>query len=178
MQIGNRVGLAMALTVMLGGCAATVKKGNDAAPVKIGANATKSIVLSMTGGKDATDSKDWEPFKGLWREALKEEATAAGATFAAQEGEPKPTGEAGTLLAVNVTDFRYLSTGARVAFGIMTGNAFVDANVSFRDLSTGEVWGERHYDTTSSTWQGVFSPMTDKQVHAICKEIVSTLSAH
>jgi hypothetical protein len=109
---------------------------------------------------------------------MQEEATAIGASFTAQDGEPKPTGSAGTLLAVDVIDFRYVSTGARIGLGIMTGNAFVNAQVSFRDLSTGQVWGERHYDTSSSAWQGVFAPMTDKQVHAICKEIVSTLSSH
>src|SRR6202000_132293 len=115
---------------------------------------------------------DWEPFKGMWREAMQEEATAVGASFATQEGDVKPTGAPGTLLAVDIVDFRYVSTGARIGFGIMTGNAFVNAQVSFRDLSSGQVWGDRHYDTSSTAWQGVFSPMTDKQVHAICKEIV------
>jgi hypothetical protein len=174
----SRIGIALTLTVLLGGCAATVKKSDDVKPMKVGANATKSIVLNMTGGKDATDSKDWGSFKGVWRDALQEEAGAVGATVSTQEGEAKPTGAPGTLLAVNVADFRYVSTGARIGFGIMTGNAFVNAQVSFRDLNTGEVWGERHYDTASSAWQGVFAPMTDKQVHAICKEIVATLSNH
>ena len=178
MGIGSKITIALMLTALLGGCAATVKKSDDAKPVKVGANATRAIVLNMTGGRDATDSKDWEAFKGIWREALQEEASAAGSTFAAQEGAAKPTGAPGTLLAVNVADFRYISTGARVGLGIMTGNAFVNAEVSFRDLNTGEVWGERHYDTSSSAWQGVFAPMTDKQVHAICKEIVATLSNH
>lgn len=169
MRFAHKITLAVMLTALLGGCAATVKKDNDAKPVKVGANATKAIVLTMTGEKDATQSKDWEPFKGIWREALQEEATAIGATFTAQDGEAKPTGAPGTLLAVNVVDFRYISAGARYGFGVMTGNAFVNAQVSFRDLSTGEVWGERHYDTSSSAWQGVFAPMTDKQVHAIAK---------
>ena len=178
MGIVSRICIAMTLTVLLGGCAATVKKSDDVKPLKVGANATRTIVLNMVGEKDATDSKDWEPFKGIWREALQEEASAVGATVSAQEGGPKPTGTPGTLLAVDVVDFRYVSTGARIGFGMMTGNAFVNAQVSFRDLNTGEVWGERHYDTTSSAWQGVFAPMTDKQVHAICKEIVATLSNH
>jgi hypothetical protein len=158
------MGLAVILTALLGGCAATVKKADDAAPLKVGPDATKSIVLTLKGEKDATDDKDWESFKEIWREAMREEVAGIGATFTAQEGEPKPSGASGTLLAVGL--------------GIMTGNAFVNADVSFRDLSTGQVWGERHYDTTSSAWQGVFAPMTDKQVHAICKEIVSTLSSH
>jgi hypothetical protein len=178
MGILSKVGIAMMLTVLLGGCAATVKKSDDVKPVRVGANATKAIVLNMVGEKDATDSKDWESFKGVWRDALQEEASPLGVTVSAQEGQPKPTGAPGTLLAVDVVDFRYVSTGARIGFGIMTGNAFVNAQVSFRDLNTGEVWGERHYDTASSAWQGVFAPMTDKQVHAICKEIVATLSNH
>jgi hypothetical protein len=176
MRVASR--FAVILTMLLGGCAATVQKSDDVTSVRVGANATKSIVLSMAGSKDATDSKDWEAFKGVWREALKEEANAVGATVTAQDGESKPTGVPGTLLAVNVVDYRYISAGARYGFGVMTGNAFVNAQVSFRDLNTGELWGERHYDTTSSAWQGIFSPMTDKQVHAICKEIVTTLSSH
>jgi hypothetical protein len=66
----------------------------------------------------------------------------------------------------------------RYGFGVMTGNAFVQARVSFRDLKTGDSWGERSYDTSSTAWQGVFSAMTDKQVRAICKEIVADLSKH
>lgn len=174
----HRIVMVIGVSLLLGGCAATVKKTGDAAPIKVSASATKSIVLSMTGDKDATDSKDWEPFKGLWREAMKEEAAAIGASFSAQDGEPKPNGTPGTLLAVNIADFRLVSAGARYGFGVMTGNAFVNAQVAFRDLNTGEVWGERRYDTSSTAWQGVFSPMTDKQVRAICKEIATTLSGH
>jgi len=50
--------------------------------------------------------------------------------------------------------------------------------VSFRDLKTGEVWGEQSYDTSSTAWEGIFSAMTDKQVRAICKEITAELSKH
>jgi hypothetical protein len=162
----------------LGGCAAGVKKGDNAVPIKVGTDASKMLVLNMTGSKDSTTSKDWEPFMGLWRQALKEDMASMGAPFSAQEGEPKSTGEPGTLLVVDITDFRYLSAGARYGFGIMTGNAFVNARVSFRDLKTGEVWGEQKYDTSSTAWQGVFSAMTDKQVRAICKEIVGNLAVH
>jgi hypothetical protein len=96
----------------------------------------------------------------------------------AHEGEPKATGEPGTLLVVDVADFRLLTASARVGLGVMTGNAYVQAKVSFRDLKTGDTWGEQKYDTTSTAWQGVFSPMTEKQVRAICKEITSELTAH
>ena len=179
MLLTNRMAFVLLLSALLGGCAATVKKTGDETPIKVGADATKAIVLSMTGSnKDVTEAKDWESFKGIWREALQEEATAIGATFENQEGGPKPTGKPGTLLAVDVADYRLISVGARVGLGIMTGNAYVKAHVTFRDLNTGAAWGDRQYDTSSTTWQGVFSPMTDKQVRAICKEMVSTLSEH
>ncbi|HMK86854.1 MAG TPA: hypothetical protein VK437_12925 [Steroidobacteraceae bacterium] len=173
----TRTAIALAL-LALGGCAATVQKSADSRPIVVGQESTKSFVLNMTGGKDATDSKDWEPFKGLWRQALKEDASAIGASFSAQEGEPRSTGEPGTLLVVHIADFRYVSTGARYGFGIMTGNAFVQAHVSYRDLKTGDVWGERDYDTSSTAWQGVFSAMTDKQVRAICQQIVTDVAPH
>ena len=176
MRATHRIAFALLLSVFLSGCAATVSKSGDAAPIKVGAGATKSIVLSMAGSDAATVSKDWEPFKGLWREAMKEEAASTGASFTTQDGDPAPTGSPGTLLAVNIADFRLVSAGARYGFGALTGNAYVEAQVTFRDLNTGEVWGVRHYDTASSVWQGVLAPMTDKQVRAICKEIVTTLS--
>jgi hypothetical protein len=162
--------------IALCGCAATVKRDDASASIKVGSDAAKSVVLNMTGSADSTESKDWEPFKGLWRQALKEETAAMGASFTAQEGDAKSTGEPGTLLVVDIADYRYLSTGMRYGFGVMTGNAYVIARVSFRDLKTGESWGERNYDTSSTAWQGIFSAMTDKQVHAICKQIVADLS--
>src|SRR6266849_5437305 len=105
--------VGMALT----GCAASVKRAENSPPIRVGDGATKMLVLNMTGSKDSTESADWEPFKGLWRQALKEDAVTLSAPFSAQEGEPKSTGEAGTLLVVDVADFRYLSTGMRYGFG-------------------------------------------------------------
>ena len=162
--------------VVLSGCAATVNKPANSKPILVGKDASKNIVLNMTGSKISTGSSDWEPFKGLWRQALKEDTAAMGTAFAAQEGDAKSTGEPGTLLVVDIADFRYLSTGMRYGFGIMIGNAFVRAHVSYRDLQNGDLWGERDYDTTSTAWEGIFSAMTDKQVRAICQQIVIDLS--
>lgn len=169
--------LTLAL-IVLSGCAATVHKPTDLKPIVVGKDAAKNIVLNMSGSKDSTASSDWEPFKELWRQALKEDAVILGASFAAQEGDAKSTGEPGTLLVVDIADFRYLSAGMRYGFGIMTGNAFVRAHISFRDLQSGDMWGERDYDTTSTAWEGIFSAMTEKQVRAICQQIITDLSGH
>jgi len=170
--------LAMLIAVSMGllsGCAATVRTSEGTAPVRVGSHANSAIVLSITGSKTATESSDWEQFKGIWRQALKDEASSISATFDTQEGDPKAKGMPGTLLVVDVADFRLISAGARYGLGVMTGNAFVSARVTFRDLASGDVWGDRPYDTKSTAWQGVFSAMTEKQVRAICRDIAQTL---
>jgi hypothetical protein len=68
---------------------------------------------------------------------MQDEATAIGATFASQDGSPKASGDAGTLVVVEIADYRYLSAGSRVALGVMTGNAFIKSRVQFVDLSSG-----------------------------------------
>ena len=166
----------LASLAVMTGCAATVQKSGQPAPTVVGAEAGKSVVLNMTGSTVATTAKDWNDFKGLWRDACTQEFTAVGAVFSMQDGEPKPTGDTGTLVVVNIVDYRYVSTAARMMFGIMTGNAFINAQVTFRDLKSGDVRATKTYDTTSTAWQGIFSGMTTKQVRAMCHEIVGEIA--
>jgi hypothetical protein len=175
MQCARHLSILTAF-LLLAGCASTVQKSGQSAPVPVGAEAGKSIVLNMTGSTVATTAKDWNDFKGLWRDACTQEFTAAGAVFSMQDGEPKPTGDAGALVVVDVADYRYVSTGARIMFGVMTGNAFINAQVTFRDLKSGDVRATKTYDTTSTAWQGIFSGMTIKQVRAMCHEIVGEVA--
>lgn len=162
------------MTLAVAGCASTVQKSDESAPTPVsGAAAGRSIVLNITGSTVATTAKDWNDFKGLWPQACTEEAAAAAAAFSMQQGPPTPTGSDGTLVVVDIADYRYVSTGARIALGVMTGNAFINAQVTFRDLKNGGVRATKTYDTSSSAWQGVFSGMTTKQVRAMCHEVVS-----
>lgn len=140
--------------------------------MRVPADSSRRVVLNITGSPQSTGSRDWEAFKGEWRGAFRRQADLATVAFEAQEGNPRPTGAAGTLLTVNVHDFRYLSPGARYGFGIMTGNAYIESSASFADLSTGTNFGTRSYSTTSSAWQGVFSAMTEKQVEALAAEMI------
>lgn len=171
--------IATLIVALLTGCAATVNKPTavDAPPLRIPAEASKHVVMNITGSKVATESKDWEPLKGEWRSAMKAATDAAGMRFTEQTGNPRPTSEAGTLVVVHVNDYRYLSAGARYGFGIMTGNAYIDSKVRFADLKSNATYGERTYNTSSTAWQGIFSAMTGKQIEAICKEIVTEISA-
>jgi hypothetical protein len=173
-------GALLAAAVLLGGCAAQVVKSGSApgatsAPINVPAESSRRVVLSMSGPDAVLQSKDWESFKGEWRSAFQSEASAAGIALSFQDGQAKPLGEAGTLLAVHVSDYRYLTPGARFGFGVMTGNAFIDAKIRYLDLKSGQPFGEQSINTSSSAWQGVFSAMTDKQVQAIAKDVVADI---
>lgn len=142
----------------------------------IAAAAAKRIVLVVKGSKVSSDSKDWELLRAEWRRAIAGAASNAGMTFSYQESAPQPSAEVATLVTVNVNDYRYVSPGARYGFGVMTGNAFIDADVSFAELPSGKLVGTRKYNTSSTAWQGIFSAMTEKQIQAISAEIVKEVS--
>lgn len=147
--------------------AAATAAAPSAQPVPVPAVSAKKVVLNMTGTKTSVDSKDWASFKEEWRATFADHAKDAGITFAMQDGEPRAVGEPGTLLTVYVNDYRQVGIGARIMFGIMTGNAYIDAKVSFSDLNTGRRFGDQAYNTTSTAWAGVFAKMTPQQVDAI-----------
>jgi hypothetical protein len=170
---------AAAAALLLGGCAATVQTqtptGLPAPSFKVPAESAQRLVLNLQ--LDPRHAKDagWDAFRKEWVDIVQEQATARGLKFAAQDGEPKATGEAGVLLSVKVNDYKHVSVGQRVMFGIMTGNAFIDAKAEFRDLRTGAVYGDRSYNTTSSAGQGVFAPVTPKQIYAIADDAIDAI---
>ena len=168
---------ALLIVAALTGCAATVNKSAtvDAPLLRVPAESSKQVVMNVTGSKVATASNDWEALKGEWRAAMKAATAEAGIKYSEQDGSARPVPEAGTLVVVQVDDYRYLSPGARYGFGVMTGNAYINSKVRFADLKSGATYGERSYNTSSSAWEGIFSAMTGKQIEAICKQIVAEI---
>ena len=118
----------------------------------------------LIGSDVTTSAKDWIGFKGIWKDECSDEFHEAEAQFSMQDGVPQPTGCEGALVVVNVVDYHYVSVGARVMLGVMTGNASINAKVGFRDLKTAEMWATKTYDTKSWAWNGVVAAMTTKQV--------------
>jgi hypothetical protein len=171
--------LLLAGALALGGCAATVHRetptGFPATPIAVPAESARRLVLNVE--LDARHPKDagWQAFRQEWIDIVREQATARGVQFVAQEGEAKPTGEAGVLLAVQINDYKHVTVGQRMMLGIMTGNAFIDAKAQFRDLRTGAAFGDRHYNTSSSAGQGVFAPVTPKQIYAIADDALAAI---
>ena len=138
---------------------------------------TKRLVLNMTGPATVTQSKDWPAFQEEWRATFADHAKEAGVAFDVQKGDARSIGEAGTLLQVYVNDYRMIGIGSRIFFGVMTGNAYIDAKADYTDLNDGKVFGERTYNTTSSAWGGVFAKMTPQQVDAIASRVFGELAS-
>jgi hypothetical protein len=185
--------LAVSISLLLGACASSRSDKTEAPaapakaeaetaapatpPVPVPAASARKLVLAMTGPKKVTEAKDWADFKKEWRDTFAEHAKQAGIAFSFVDGEAKPQGEAGTLLAVQVDDYRMVGIGARIFFGVMTGNAFIDAKLRFLDLRDGKPFGEQQHNTTSSAWSGVFAKVTPQQVDAIATDVFKDLKA-
>lgn len=176
--------IVSASTVFFGGCAATLQTQDNAssgertseARVVVPPASTHTVVLRMTGSKVATGSSDWSRVRTEWREAMQGASNAAGLSFIDETAGMATQSGAGTVVDVYVDDYHFVSQGARIAFGIMTGNAFMRAKVTFRDLQTDQVFGERSYSTKSSAWQGIMAPTTDRQTRAIVADVVKQIN--
>jgi len=131
----------------------------------------------MTGPKNVVEAKDWAEFKREWRETFAEHAQQANIAYSFSEADVKPSGEEGTILAVEVADYRIVGIGARIFFGVMTGNAFIEAKVKAVSLRDGATFGEQQYSTTSSAWGGVFAKVTPQQVDSIATNIFKDFAA-
>ena len=184
------VSIALLGAALLSGCASTAPGGaapattatttaTPAAPaqprITIPAASTKKVVLVMSGSKAVVEAKDWDAFKKEWRDTFADYAKESGIAFSMSDRAPPPSSDAGTVLAVYVADYRMVGIGARMFLGVMSGNAYIDAKVSYLDLKTGQNFGAQNYNTSSSAWHGVFGKMTPQQVDSIGKQIFSEL---
>jgi ABC-type uncharacterized transport system auxiliary subunit len=146
-------------------------------PVVIPAASARKVVMAMTGSKQVVEAKDWAEFKREWRETFAEHAKAAGIAFSFVEGDVAPRAEDGTLVLVDVADYRIVGIGMRIMFGIMTGNAYIDAKVKYANLRDGKVLGEQQFNTSSSAGAGIFAKVTPQQVDLIGSEVFRDLKA-
>ena len=148
-----------------------------ATPVAIPSASARKVVMAMTGSKQVVEAKDWANFKQEWRDTFGEYAKAAGIAFSFVEGEVAPRAEDGTILRVDVADYRIVGIGMRIMFGIMTGNAYIDAKVKYMNLRDGTVFGEQQFNTSSSAGAGIFAKVTPQQVDLIGSEVFRDLKA-
>ena len=166
----------LSMILVLTGCAASVQRGSGEQKLSLSPVAAKRVTLEVQGSKEIAASSDWKQFQNEWRVGMTDAAVAAGMTLVPSEAALAPTAEATTLVTVKINDYRYVTRGARVMVGIMTGNAYIDADVSFAELPGATPAGRRKYATTSSAMQGVFAPMTENQIRGISDEILRDIA--
>lgn len=170
----HRACAAIAATLLLSACAATVQRPASAPVDPVAVNGdVRQIVLVVDGAATARASDDWSDFRALWDDAIRSSASAAGLTGSVRDSRPATLDPPGVVVVLQVDSYRYVSTGARYGLGVMTGNAHIKATAQFMQVPGGAVLATRSYDTTSSAWQGIFAPMTTRQVQAITDRIVA-----
>jgi hypothetical protein len=160
---------------LLSGCAAKVKSGGTET-LTISESAKHNLVVDFQGNSKVQQNDDWPRLKQEWNEALRNEAIRAGYGLS----ETQALGSAdkdGVGIKINVTNFRYITPGARYGAGVMVGNAWVNSSADYSDLKSGRLIGTRTYDTSSSAWEGVMSAMTKEQVEAIAQQIISDIKS-
>lgn len=170
------ISLSCAVAVsLLSGCAASVKSGGTEA-LSIEESAKKNLVVNIQGNGKVRQNDDWIRLRQEWNEALKNEADRAGYRLT-ESHVANPAESDGVGIKINVTNFRYLTPGARYAAGVMVGNAWINSSADYSDLKSGRLIGTRTYDTSSSAWEGVMSAMTQEQVEAIAQQIISDIKS-
>ena len=76
---------------------------------------------------------------------------------------------------VEVKSFVYTSQGARVMFGIMSGKAELNADISLVENKTGEVLWKVHTYTTPKPSEGIFGGSTSSQIETLSDQIITQL---
>lgn len=156
----------MTCLFLFSGCAATVDSVGSSTPlVRPSEQAEKSVVMTLTRLDDEQPNEDWQAFRNEWRDAVSNIATENGTRFRLVENGENIEDNA-VLIKGTVNGFRYVSPGKRIAFGAMTGNAYMDIGFEFIEVPMGRPLGYRQYSTSSQTMEGIFSAMTDRQVRA------------
>ena len=169
--------LLIASAALISGCAATISRDSQqSAAVAVNKAASKNLYLEVSAPTGTYSLDDWNALLEEWSTSMGAMTTEKGINFKMVKTADLDSSTNGVLIKMKVNDFRYVSQVKRYAVGIFSGNAYLDLDVEFIELPTMKRIASRKYQTSSSAWQGVFSPMTPKQVQAVSKEIVSEVA--
>jgi hypothetical protein len=154
-----------------------VPSARIAEPINIPIASSRKLVVLMTGPKTVLDAKDWPDMKKEWRDTFADHAKQNGISCTFVDAAPAPSSEEGILLMVNIADYRMVGIGMRILFGVMTGNAYMDAKVGYLNLRDGSKFGDQQYNTSSSFIGGIFSKVTPQQVDQIAASVFAEIKA-
>ena len=154
-----------AVVLGLAACAGGVRLSDaPARQVEIPVQSRARLVLNVDGEARTSAAPEWQAFRAEWEAAFKAEAAAAGTAFVWQDGPVKPLGQAGTLLAVHVLDYRQVAGSP--------GNAYVNAQMRYMSLADGRPFGERNVNTVASASPGGVASTSARQVRAVAAEVM------
>ena len=171
-------GLLLLAAVLLAGCAATVQR--PASPEASSEKAiavpatTRHLIVVLQPGPGIARDENWAALREEWVTSLTAIAPRHGLRGTVADNAPARLGNDDLLVNVRVNEYRYRSQAARYGFGVMTGNAYMYLDLTYKAPPDGRVIGNRNVSTKSSAWQGIFSAMTPKQVEAVVGDIVAT----
>ena len=163
--------LVLTLAVLFGGCAATPEVREEGRAANL-----PSRFSTVQVSVDAPQNVRAQDGYGVTSETLQREfieAVRETGKFSAVG-----TGAAGNRVLeakLTITELNYVSGAARGTVGILAGRAVLKVTMTLSDKATGAALGSVSADHSSSHLQGVFSPVTSRQITAIAKELAAKL---
>ena len=164
--------LLVLASLLIAGCAATPTV-HEARPIE-GDLSRHSTVQAVVEASEHIRKQTGYDITAA--ELLKEfiaNVSASGKYASAATGTPETKGLEARL---TITDFNYVSGAARGLVGVLGGRAILHVTMTLKDNQTGAVVGTVSAGHASSHMQGVFSPVTSRQITAIAKELAAKLS--
>lgn len=164
-----RAALLLLAALLLTGCAADLTKEEPPPHLDLPADARSQLIVNFKAGNNVFRNASWDQFKSSWRAAIQSEASTYGYSVTEQVGPISTAATPGVLLVIKVNDFRYVTESEPA------DDAWVDARVIYLDAQTAKEYGERNYNTSAPSWEGISSAMTDAQIQAFAKGIVDEI---
>ncbi len=83
----------------------------------------------------------------------------------------------GVKVDLEIVHFAYVSGAKRFLVGAFAGNASLNVNIKFENITSNSVLLEDNFATSSSKWGGIFAATTSKQIKQAAEYIVNQISA-
>jgi hypothetical protein len=131
------------------------------------------VVFAVTGSSNATAHRHWGRMVDEWRAQMGNAARDAAIPVSYQQGEARPIGKPGVLVAIYIRHFRYVTPGMRGVAAQWAGQAVLNADVEFRDLITGKVLSDKAVRVSSEFGEARFAAATNHQVRDASVELMT-----
>jgi hypothetical protein len=160
--------------VLLSGCATQVDTLSSSGELQIDKQARRNVLVSLSGSEQSESNARWQDLRHSLHSQLDNKAFHSLYRLTHVAGR-RTLDQPGVLISLEVSNFRYLGQLRRNLLGPTTGNAWVDLQVAYYDLQSGELLGTRSWRTSSSGWGTFFSDMTERQVGALAAQVIDEI---